>query len=328
MAHTFFPYPAKPSVNLSLTFEGATPETVGRTHDFSHLSSEPTSFKVRAEVSFDESLLPTVLDPSEHNNLPHQVVLRIVSTASRKREAIAMVPANGTFAASFDIDPANFFGEIEVEAFVLRSKDLAVQGSTFASDKGAIVMFSTDPQVILLEEKPPSEKNNGLKTRWADFKDPNSPWINHSEEMFAIDSSREPPELVLNTAVAPQVRVVLDGAGTHGPKARTRDLAFAGIAGTAIACLLSETIFSIAGEDPPTLDNLMPWQRNLTELAAPTLYPGLAPADAIERLLKDLGEPDSAANVVRQKVPFVAQQLSRTASSIANGVIEAVNHGD
>ncbi|MEH6685431.1 MAG: hypothetical protein V7664_13125 [Qipengyuania sp.] len=328
MAHTFFPYPAKSGLQLTLTFEGAVPETVGRTHDFSHLSDKLPSFNVRAKVDFDDNLLSAVMDPSEHESPPYEVVLRLVSTASRKREAIPMVRAGGSYEASFGVDPAAFFEEIEVEALVLRSKSLAAQNSTYASDKGSIVIFSSGSHVIQLTEKPPANKNNGLKTRWADFSDPNSPWKNHASEMYAIDSSCEPPELVLNSSLAEQVRVILDGQGTHGLKARTRDLAFAGIASTVTASLLSEAIFSIAIENPPTLENLSPWQKNLVELAAPLLHSDKEPGDAVEELLKDLENTETVTDIIRQEVPLVAQRLSKTASSIEKGVIEVVNHGE
>jgi hypothetical protein len=327
VAREFFPYPAADNVQMSIKFAGAKPKVAGNVLDLSELDKSSPPFQVHVTAKVDQRSVKSVVDPSERAKPPLQLVVRLLAVDSRRRSSLPMKKVGNKYNATLTIDPKEWFGDVVIEVAALRSAPLAKTGVPYASDKGAIVLTTSQQQTVRLDAVPERESSGkGLPNRWEDFTQPNSIGHSHQDQLFVIDTQTNPPSIVLNSGLAAEVRQVLDSKGTHGLEARMRDVALAAIAVTCTSSLLAEALITAASEKTPTLDILESWQQSLVQLAAPIMYPQSAPATAVDDLLNDLDEPELLWDTIRRKVPTAAQAITRTARSVKDAAAE-VFHG-
>ena len=289
---------------------------------------------LNVQISLPSNVIESVLPATES---PTNVALRLVarSVTGRSRRLIYMEENGSGASGKAELRLDEFAGAIDLQAVLVRTSVTQTVVPGYASDKGSLLAWSRVGTVHLEEPTPPA--GNYLEIYWKKFSE-GDPWlVEHRDQLFAIDPSHDPsPKLYLNEEFMPNIRAVLDGRGTTGAKARTRDAAFGLIAHQVWSSLLS-TAFDELGDvvrirqaeevaddevDSPFEELPHEWSRSVLLDWATSLYPERDPEDARDQIVQAVlgGGTDE---LLLRRMPSAIQQKAPTVKGIT-GLIKEV----
>jgi hypothetical protein len=176
-------------------------------------------------------------------------------------------------------------------------------GGGFARWKGSRLAWGPDNEIRFAER--PS-KGNFLKTMWEDFGSSAVVPPHFEGALYYIDASAEPPVLYLNKLTTNPLIKLLETQGHGHAKALPRDLIFRSVAANAWLTLAEVALRSLHEEaatgTPVDLDAAFAgsWKKEMIELLAPALNPGLMPEEAVLDLCTNVGDDNYYGNTLQR----------------------------
>lgn len=252
------------------------------------LWDEPaSSWRLRVTASLAEDVAERVLPPSERTSPPVELLLRLRSTTSRRRELVRIpLPSEAGEAASLDLDlvESRWSGLIRAEALMVRTRDHVDPAPGFALEAGTIV--ASGPPVSIDVDMPATPPGGSLRIVWQDFATSTDPLLRRARStLFALKASPggEVPTLMLNSAID-HARTVLDTKGRTGWKARARDATYQTIVHQGWMSLIATALSELADEQQQNEDageealesmlgGIKPWMQAVIRDWASDLWP-------------------------------------------------------
>ena len=322
---TFFPFlTGRSAVVLSIS---STSDNVHHSGTIIDAYSElPDKFEVGFQIALDLEEAERLCGGDPEKEL--QLVLRMRSISSQNRQVTPysdLADRDATVA----FDRSDWAGTVNMTALLIRREVRASAAAGLASRRGAIVAWSDDLQVHL-DEPSSALPGDHLEVRWVRFGDSPelAPWHNH---LFSI--SPETPPLILLNSDFPSAHAVLSSRGTHGRKARIRDVTFYQIAHQAWTSLIANAIDNLGeviDSDPGSdagLDEafalLDEHDRRILIDWAPYLFHELTIERAIE-MLYDAARTRRIDDIVIRRLPHAIQTRLHTYRGF-EGLVKQIN---
>ncbi|MCA9701156.1 MAG: hypothetical protein KC431_26785 [Myxococcales bacterium] len=201
------------------------------------------------------------------------VALRCDQTHLRQRVCLRDWQAHDPEPIVLELVRADLAGQVELSAFLIRTRPLEDAGAGVAAAVG-VRLASARPYYLQIDE-PAVHQGNYLDVQYRSFAVDPTLAAEQRSALYRLDLEREDPVLYLNTDYEP-VRIILDGKGTHGARARTRDLLFERIE----AGIWTQLLLQVSARLVEDGDLAYPWEQGLLEQWLPRLYPEAVDDDA------------------------------------------------
>ncbi|MEZ5343577.1 MAG: hypothetical protein R2706_19725 [Acidimicrobiales bacterium] len=271
--------------------------------------------RVSARVGMHDGLAGTLVPQDEISAPPVEARLTYQSIESRRRGSM-VVPIGELVNPALTMQRSEWAGEVTFRAELLRTSGRP-RVAGFGADRGSILATSSAQRVLLAP--PIQPPGNSVTVRWENFKESPDSWRrSHASHLFSIDATSIPTPVVYLNVSFPDA-AILNGTGTTGWKARTRDATNAMIAhqtwSTLIAIALAEFRDTKDGDDDDRtarerLDDVGDFNRAVLVDWGSYLYPDESDEEAILTALMhsvddraittiDLGH---VANAVQERV--------------------------
>jgi hypothetical protein len=291
--HRFYPYETGPE-RILLSVDPVDAD-IPRGGDGALLLYQTDLEKVTLQVTaaVPQELFEELLPRAEARQPPAEVRLVCQSIESRRRVAHAL-PGDGVHEAKIPFKRSDWTGLAELQAFLVRTKPNARQPEGFAADRGSALAWSR-PFRLLFDEPPPHPGQH-LDIQWESFRASGDPWRRrNADQLFGLDTSRDPPILFLNRDFTGAYRV-LNSDAPHGKVARVRDATYFMLAHQVWSSLIAITLAAIApsNDDDMTVEDklagIKDWQAGIVRDWSRYLYPDLDSQTALERLVGAAGD--------------------------------------
>lgn len=229
----FFPWPHEPhGLGLSIIageldarrIEGVELDAHTRVLD---LSRPWQRARLQLEVRAPKRVVRRVVAKHERDQPSVEILVALRCDRTHLRRQVGKCAWVGGETDRFEfelaLDRDEFAGHVELDAYLIRSSELEGSTASVAARRGA-QLASARPWLLQIDE-PPARSGNYLDVQYRSFAtDPAVP-PNQRGALYRLDANREDPVLYLN-ADHERARTVLDGKGTRGRRARTRDLLY------------------------------------------------------------------------------------------------------
>lgn len=326
----FFPFRnAANSISITVTVNGLEVAEGSQTRvPVYELDSPLVEVDIAALVP--ERVFQETLPADEQEKPPAEIVLVCQSVASHKRQSIRL---SGVTAGrgQLSLKREEWFDRARIQALLVRTEDNASVPAGYAADRGSILAWS-DEYELLFDEPPPPPFGGFIRIIWESFSASSADMLrNQPSSLFALNPAKDPPELYLNKDVEMAFEI-LDSKGTRGKKARIRDLTFQVIVHEVWSSLLGDVLLELREEmnshtsaEPFELaDTEMPaWKENIIkEWALKVCSDGQTTERAVEELFNVLGEPGGWGEIMMARVPRVLQEEHKLSDVFRNLVRE------
>lgn len=291
------------------------------------------SLRFHISAAVPDGLVSSLLPPEEAGNPPVGVKLLCRGRESRKRFVVDLTGDGTVYSGELNLDMKDFAGELVGSVAMVRTSRMDPPVPGFGSDRGAMLAWSEERRILF--DAPPKPQGNCLEVLWENFPESVDLWRRrHPDNLFALDLHGARPRIILNETFQ-SARTVLDSAGTHGPKARARDAAFAMIAHQGWSSIVTVSMARLAavkrgypdeGAGIPAeilIRDLEEWQGIILRDWSHYLFPDEGPAAAFESMIAAAGDHNRTAEVMG-KLPNAIQARFKTYKAFDGLVREVV----
>jgi len=286
MANVTLPYPnLGEALGVSLDL-GKVPHKKLREHSILVDGSQAgDEIRVGIDVQVPSGIVE-LFPPSERKSPPLDVLATVVSIDGGMREPIPLKRLKSSlYAGAIKLDRTRVRESARVRVYAVR----AINGSAtgFARWKGSRLAWAPESEIQFLEHAP---KGNFLSIVWEDFSSSTVIPSHFDEAMYYVDTAADPPVLYLNRLAAPPLIKLFDTEGHGHAKALPRDLVFRSVASNVWLTLAHAALHSLHEEaqagTPVDLETAFEgsWKKEMIELLAPSLNPGLMAEEAVLEL--------------------------------------------
>lgn len=313
----FYPHRTAPDgLTLALVVNPALPRRSDGVYDAT--AEEAGSIQIRGSVEMPAEVLHEVLPPSEAGDPPVEIVLTIRNLEGRQRRRVPVKGRQRKFELS--LERHHWVGEVELRAFLLRTKDMASTALDADERLGAeqgIVLSWSEPTIILLDEAETSPPGRALHVEWIRFEttDHLRPFADH---LFVLEAD-DPPKLLLNSGIS-GLYSTLEAKGTRGAKARIRDAVYMQIGHQVWSSLLASAIthFGILMQEGGAvgLEDLDSWHGHVLRDWAPEMFPAGNADDALPAVI-DAIENGQTEELLVSRLPTAIQRRLRSWNAFA-----------
>lgn len=288
----FYPY-ATAKARLRFAVAPVGEQEIPRSPDGSLLlyQVDCDAFDLEVSLVLPDRLEEAVLPTSEHGTESLVPILVVRSVESRFRKGEQLSGDGQVFAGKITLERKHHFGEIRLQAVVLRRDHRDAVPDGFARARGSVLAWSDE--LRLLFDEPRQPPGNFLMVEWLNFREAKGWLQEHQNDLFALDWSGGLPKIVLNSQF-PTARTILSHTGTRGPKAAIRDSTYFRIAHQAWTSIFAHVLEQIAvrvneGEisSSEAYEDLAEWERAVIRGWWKNLFPALgSEEEAIEQLVQ------------------------------------------
>lgn len=314
MTHAeFFPYPARAhSIELWATCDHENAEIEHRTVDLQAVP-DADHFVVTLRAVLADNVLETVLPEAERDDPPVDLVVALRGITARRRTSIRLTTEDGlTWNGSVAFAKRDLFGTLDAVPALVRTT--LGDNPDYGEHLGATL--ATGEAVCLLVDKPPTALGDYLAVEFEDFSVTRKP---HAKCFYLLDTSGDPPVLLLNKAI-PEFKDVMVAKGNKGRTVRVRNAMFDSITSQVWTSLVGGVLAKLgimAASDPgaDALERLADWEVRVLNLWAQKLKPGARDLDtAVGQVLDDLHDAEKAQGLL-DAVSGAVQAFSKTGNA-------------
>ena len=251
-----------------------------------------------------------------------EVVLIYASKPSRKRQTIQMNTSKGKeislgediYEAIIDIDPTEWFGNIEFSAFIVRSKTSKVDATRILTEKHSIIGTSKITKLFI---EPFEETSGGdLEVVWSSEVDQNR----ESDILYWVDLDNR--RLVLNKNMDQNLVSVFKYDGADNSKKKIRDAFFGPIATDAWEWIAREAITEATHEQEELeVDTLDPVYRGVITNIAKAKFGG-EEESALEQFKDVILTTETRNEFINQELPELVQKIANLSTHYKEGIEE------
>jgi len=173
-------------------------------------------------------------------------------------------------------------GSVEVSVAIVRDKAQR-ESVVVAADKAAQLIVTR--AVTIRIDPGGSVLAPGLDVEWDSFSRSEDPYRRSiGDALFHLDCAVDPPRLLLNSDMDPNLVAVLKEEAPRGKKAQLRNLVFAAIAVPVWNTLLRQSLGAVEADGSVSPG----WQRNVLVEIAEQMFGNEEPESAVRRLVEEL----------------------------------------
>lgn len=272
-----------------------------------------------ATLSFDvtvpQETAGATIPKEEVKQLPWSPIITVSCPATRKREVLHLEMHRSkeyNWKGEITLNRGDFHKKIDLQAFVVRSKEYKGSQRGFATKKGMRLASSERWDIYI--DSPDFPPGTMLSIKWADFRQSKDTIIR--EEVgnpFYLDFRGQFPILWLNESI-PDLKAVLMSSAARGEIATIRNSINDSIAQMVWCGLFNEALLSI---EPENGENELPeppedWQKSILKRMAPRIFVGRNSDEAYEKLVKSSRDTETASYISSRSISSVLNFLSVT----------------
>jgi hypothetical protein len=302
MANAILPYRSLgETIGISLDLNEAPHKAIGE-HSVlvdTAAAGESITIDIKAQLP---SGIPQLFAKQEQKNPPIEVVGTITSVDASSRRTIPLQKQKpNLYSGRVKLDLTQITESAELSVFVVR-KTNGPGGQGIATHKGSRLAWSPNYEIRFVE---PPTKGKLLDIRWDDFSEPKFVPESFPDALYYIDPHSEQPVIYLNSAMANELKSLVNTKGHSPPKALPRDVIFHSMANAGYLTLAQETIKALHEEGatsgtPVNAEDLFSgsWKLEMYELIAPLLNPSILPEAAKVELCTKINETNYFGEVM------------------------------